>query len=1522
MFLSGVGLSVVPSFTGLGYSGRSPLSDAPASASVCRVGTMAAPRLRNGKVVLSKGGHRAVFWRPCSLSAASSPSPPASQSSPATESEGSSGGSPSPPSELSVVSALSVGKGGGFRFGFLNVRGAGRKFTLHRESFLAMCRGSSGDQLDVLVLAETHSDDSLPPLSGFPVVHLHSRPRKASTRPADRRTTNSKGGLAVLLSARASSLVSVVAKPFDGCMILNISKLLPPRELPTYLFCCYMAPATSEYGGLELWDALADQLLLYCTDCIPWLLGDFNAHLGELLDYLTGEEMAVWSEGGRVFEGGMNGVDAASLPIRRSACLHDPADSVYGARLIEICKAFGVCIVNGRGCGPRNDVANLTWFHTAVTKHTILPDGTAKVERRDGTDMSVKVGSVIDFLAIPPGDHALVQGFDVSIPLFDTDHAFLSFAVTGASVSALFSSLEAKARRRPRPIGRVKYVWPRAVMSGGRRAGDGGGDHDAVVSDFQRLFQQDAVLESHRTFLRESSDSVDADVLDCRFELASAMLRRLVELFHSQARKVDMVKEEQRRVLRLLSGKAVNPVRRGVFTDAEVLYLARTARHLYRLSSAALKLGYGEGLRASLLSAFSRFRARRNKAIRRETRRLLNERLQANLRDRRSNPARFWSDFMGSTSQTRGLPSAAIDVDTFRDHFERVFSGPSGEEFCELTLAESQVRNTAARAAASLPFCAPDGSVVALQPSQVREVFKGVNLSSSPGVDGLRYSVWYAAGESVFSDLSQIFSVFLQQGRWSYPHSTILVTPLPKKGDLSLPDNWRGIHLLPCVEKLFGTEIRRRIEGVWTPCPEQAGFRAGHSTIYQCFILHALIQRALRAKRKLYVCFVDFKKAFDTVHRDVLWAKMRRLGIPEYLVRAVEALYERVVACMDGGLDGFSSTFQELFGVKQGDVLGPLLFLLLIDDLPSFLREFCSFSDAETELLRLGLRIIVCLLFADDAALIGETPEQLQKLLDGLHAWSMQNRMVLSRVKTSIVVFGRGKDEDVPCFYYGDSGVPIPRASEHSLTVKDGETYLGMYFHEDGTWGPHMERMVSRGLRASCYFWQRVNACPGINAAIRHLFYEATVQSVVMYGVELYAAHECAKLERIQAAYLRRSFRLPFFTKVENILAETGRLPVEVEIVRRLFRFIHRVAFLGDSSIVWHALDVAHRSYRTSPSFWAPRVEGGKHKVYAQRRNWFSDVAKLACQVLGRPQLVENIFSICTATTLTEARAEQRKLDDAVLFYYLARDHGSRLYLSPTVDVAVVRSLPFTLNPVFYQFVLPLRTHTLALSRGVGRYAQGWFEQRGVSPPKLGDAFEPQAVVVGPPPPCSLTDLFMNVRVGTGREDLVGRGQGWLHRLVQPIVALPRYLQLSLPGYLQRVIMQLRIGILPIAVSLMRKEKLPSGEPVPREQRFCPLCLLSGSEAVEDELHFLFFCPSYTHPRVTFLQTVVACGLVWLDGKRYLGWPDLTQTEPIVVFVSLLFSADETVLRALGKYLVDALRLRSHILQTAPSGDV
>ena len=165
-----------------------------------------------------------------------------------------------------------------------------------------------------------------------------------------------------------------------------------------------------------------------------------------------------------------------------------------------------------------------------------------------------------------------------------------------------------------------------------------------------------------------------------------------------------------------------------------------------------------------------------------------------------------------------------------------------------------------------------------------------------------------------------------------WKHNTFI--KLFKKGDKTLPGNWRGNSLLSIPSKLLVLLILHRIQSLLNKYlrEEQHVLRPGRSCTDLVFTLWVLINNSRGWWSKLYMAFIYFEKAFDLLHCKTLWKLLTFFGIPEKLVALIMVLYKDSECCVKT-TEGRTRYFRVLFCVKQGCVLSPFLFPLAIDHL-------------------------------------------------------------------------------------------------------------------------------------------------------------------------------------------------------------------------------------------------------------------------------------------------------------------------------------------------------------------------------------------------------------------------------------------------------------------------------------------------------------------------------------------------------------------------------------------------------------
>ena len=188
-----------------------------------------------------------------------------------------------------------------------------------------------------------------------------------------------------------------------------------------------------------------------------------------------------------------------------------------------------------------------------------------------------------------------------------------------------------------------------------------------------------------------------------------------------------------------------------------------------------------------------------------------------------------------------------------------------------------------------------------------------------------------AGGDQLAREIHKLCNKAWHEGMIPEEWGKSILVPIQKKGELSNCSNYRTISLINHTGKVLLIVLLNRLKNHLDPylSEAQAGFRKDRSTVHQILTLRLLAEKAKRQNKKIYNCFIDFQKAFDTIKHKIIWAMLNSYGVDTKMVTLLQKIYEKSQSAVRIGKDN-GEWFRTDVETRQGDPLSPLL-LLTVD---------------------------------------------------------------------------------------------------------------------------------------------------------------------------------------------------------------------------------------------------------------------------------------------------------------------------------------------------------------------------------------------------------------------------------------------------------------------------------------------------------------------------------------------------------------------------------------------------------------
>jgi Reverse transcriptase (RNA-dependent DNA polymerase) len=391
-----------------------------------------------------------------------------------------------------------------------------------------------------------------------------------------------------------------------------------------------------------------------------------------------------------------------------------------------------------------------------------------------------------------------------------------------------------------------------------------------------------------------------------------------------------------------------------------------------------------------------------------------------------------------------------------------------------------------------------------LEPIEIINALKQLDSKKGGGPDGIPPSILKNCSEGLVKPLTMLFNLSLQSGIFPTMWKSSYIVPIFKKGARDQIGNYRGIAILSSIPKLFEKIIFDRIyfnlkEKIST---RQHGFMKGKSVVSNLMSFVSFCVNEIENGFQVDAVYTDFSKAFDCLNHKILLKKLHAYGFVSKMYAWIESYLSGRTQMVRIG-NCISSEIQVWSGVPQGSHLGPLLFLLFINDIVKIFEN------------------VQALLYADDMKLFfvikdKNDCEKIQSDLSRLGKWCECNKLFLNIDKCKSIVFGRGKNQ---IFYdYSLNGQILERVR----AMND----LGVIVDERLDFIKHIDSIVAKS-RKMLGFIMRASKEFDDPYALKSL-YVSLVRSKLEFASCVwnpnYSVH-VKKIERIQEKFLKYALR-------------------------------------------------------------------------------------------------------------------------------------------------------------------------------------------------------------------------------------------------------------------------------------------------------------------------------------------------------------------------------------------------------------
>ncbi len=455
---------------------------------------------------------------------------------------------------------------------------------------------------------------------------------------------------------------------------------------------------------------------------------------------------------------------------------------------------------------------------------------------------------------------------------------------------------------------------------------------------------------------------------------------------------------------------------------------------------------------------------------------------------------------------------------------------------------------------------------------EILRMIKQLKRGKAAGLDDIPNEFLKHCGKKAIVMIQRVFNTCIEEVLFPKIWKEGRTSFIPKPGSDGRLDGMRGITINSSLGKLLLKIIWQRmvldVKSRGLLGNMQHGFRRGYQAMDAVFILTQILEKRRRTFKKTAMAFIDIKKAYDLVDRDILWKVMAKQKFGDHLIGFLKEVYRgNTTRVQMNGIE--TDDIPINLGLKQGCPLSPLLFALYIQELSTELEESGEGVPAGPP----GEEVIIPgLLFADDLVLLADSEGSLQRMLDIVGDFAKRRKMTLSPEKSKVLISWRAVDKKRK-WKIGEHVLKEGTRRRVSVVIDEEERYkyLGVWVSLFGSTYRYQMQMMATKAGRYIGVVKNVWMCSRQSAWVGNKIWSNVAKPAILYGSEVLTANkeEGLRIERKQRALAKMLLKGRKGCSIAAMYGELGWRDIRHEMKLRMLRYCGRLWSQGIEEDRW-----------------------------------------------------------------------------------------------------------------------------------------------------------------------------------------------------------------------------------------------------------------------------------------------------------------------------------------------------------------